>query len=228
MTGAVGQHRVVGTQSLRIEEVSKTVGTVEILRPTSFEVLGGRATALVGPNGSGKTTLLRIVLGRDAPTTGAVWLSNDARASEPGIASLTDAAPLYRDLTIREHLELVQASWGGTARAGEFLPVVERFQAGGILEQFPGELSSGERQLVGLVCTLYRPAALIVLDEPEQRLDEARRVALAEALRERAAAGAGILIATHDAGLRLAVADEVVDLGPRHLESSDLIADDLP
>ncbi|AMM18999.1 hypothetical protein AX769_01140 [Frondihabitans sp. PAMC 28766] len=81
--------------------MSKTVGTVEILRPTSFEVRGGSATALVGPNGSGKTTLLRMVLGRDDPTTGTVWLSDEARASEPGIASLTDAAPLYRDLTVR-------------------------------------------------------------------------------------------------------------------------------
>ncbi|AMM18998.1 hypothetical protein AX769_01135 [Frondihabitans sp. PAMC 28766] len=78
------------------------------------------------------------------------------------------------------------------------------------------------------MCTLYRPAALIVLDEPEQRLDEARRVALAEALRERAAAGAGILIATHDAGLRLAVADAVVDLRSGHLESGEPTAGDLP
>ena len=221
-------HPTSPTPILGVEGVSKVVGTVEILRSTSFEVRGGSVTALVGPNGSGKTTLLRIVLGRDEPTTGAVWLSAEARASEPGIASLTDAAPLYRDLTVREHLQLVQASWGGEARAGDFLPVVERFRAERILEQFPAELSSGERQLVGLVCALYRPAALIVLDEPEQRLDAGRRAALAGALADRVAAGAGVLLATHDASLRRAVADDVVDLTPSDLTSSDRPTGRLP
>jgi ABC-type sulfate/molybdate transport systems ATPase subunit len=91
---------------------------------------------------------------------------------------------------------------------------LDTFGLGALGERFPHELSSGQGQLFRLALTWFRPARLLLLDEPEQRLDTDRRRMVGELVLGRRAAGTTVLMACHDPALTATVADVVVDVGP--------------
>lgn len=196
---------------MRVRDVSRTVSGLDILARTSMSVHAGTCTVLQGENGSGKTTLLRIILGLDAPTTGSVNLVPGA-LERRDIAHVIQPPPFFENLTVLEHLLFVRASWGLPPGAEAPLALLRAFDAERLARHFPDELSSGEQQVVALCLGLARPARLLVLDEPEQRLDTGRRRALAEILRSRTADGLAVLMASHAPDLVEAAADRVIDL----------------
>jgi ABC-type multidrug transport system ATPase subunit len=193
--------------------VSRTVGGLRILAPVSLEARPGACVVLRGPNGSGKTTLLRLLLGLDRPTSGAVRIA-DPSLTRRDIAGVLGMPPFFENLTVLEHLLFVRASWGLPPGSVEPLALLRAFDAERLARHFPDELSSGERQIVALSLGLARPARILVLDEPEQRLDQERRAALAGLLRTRLAAGTAVVMATHAPDLADAVADRVITLDP--------------
>lgn len=196
---------------LDVERVGRTVSGLRILEETSFTVRAGQCTVLRGENGAGKTTLLRILLGLDVPTTGRIRMR--AGVLEPrDISAAIQAPPFFENLTVLEHLFFVRASWGLPGGSEAPLALLRAFDAERLGVHFPDELSSGERQIVTLCLALARPAKLVVLDEPEQRLDTSRRAALAALLRGRLEDGQGVVMATHAPDLLEAVGGEVVDL----------------
>ncbi|GAA1972443.1 ABC transporter ATP-binding protein [Isoptericola halotolerans] len=214
-----------GDPVVEVREATRTHGSVEILGPTSLTLHAGEAAAVVGANGSGKSTLLRLVAGTDEPTSGTVRTLGlpAARARlrrREGVTLLLGGLPTYRDLTVAEHLQLISSAWAGRHRTASVAETLAEAELGRVRDQFPSELSSGEGQLFALAATLYRPASLVLLDEPEQRLD-ARWRAVARRLVARALDdGRTVLVATHDSGLRddVAARGQVVELtapGPR-------------
>ncbi|GAA1712190.1 ABC transporter ATP-binding protein [Isoptericola hypogeus] len=187
--------------------VSRTHGTVEVLAPTSLSLAPGEVAVVVGPNGSGKSTLLRLVAGRDVPTSGTVRVlglpAREARRRRrEDVALLLGGPSAYPDLTVAEHLRLVASAWAGRHPGPSVDEALGAAELTRVRDQLPGELSSGEAQMFALATTLYRPAQLVLLDEPEQRLD-ARWRAVARRLIGRAAdAGRALVVATHDPDLR--------------------------
>jgi ABC-2 type transport system ATP-binding protein len=178
----------------------------------------GQCVAVLGANGSGKSTLLRIAAGRDVPTTGRVIycghaLTEDDIVVRTEIAVVGDMVSAYPDLTVREHLLLVAVAHGAGGGAGDLadraLAECRLGDHGGAL---PGSLSSGQLQALHLAAVLVRPRRLMILDEPEQRLDPAARRWLADLLRTEKRAGAAVLMATHHTELAASVADHVVVL----------------
>jgi ABC-type multidrug transport system ATPase subunit len=198
------------------DSLGKEIAGEPLLEPVSFTVGAGECVAVEGPTGSGKTTLLRLILGRDAPTTGSLTYGGPlARRRHIHIGSALGAPGFYEDLTIEEHLTLLTVSWGGEAVAGRFAPVLEALRLTRILHRFPSELSSGERQAAGITFALVQPASLLVLDEPEQRLDAERTRALGSLLARRRESGTAIVMASHDAGLVAATAGATLTLADR-------------
>lgn len=196
-----------------VRDVSRQVAGKTLLSPVSFTIEAGSCVALEGRNGSGKTTLLRILLGRDAPSGGAVWFDDDLVARR-GIAAVMQSPPFFENLTVLEHLEFVQASWGVTPKSEEEAPsgLLRTLSIDRIANSFPDELSSGERQLIALCFSLLRPSALLVLDEPEQRLDVERRALVRMILEQRKRDGLSIVMATHDPEFIAELADTTVSL----------------
>jgi ABC-2 type transport system ATP-binding protein len=209
----------VPLMDVRAEGVSKVIGPASLLAPVSVSAPTGSCLVLRGPNGSGKTTLLRILIGALPATTGTAHVGEhvaDERdpAVRAAVAALVGAPATYRDLTLRDHLVLLDATWGGDADTCD-----ERVAAsladvgiGGLEGRFPHELSSGQTQLFRLALTLFRPSEVLVLDEPEQRLDTEKRALVADLVRARRDAGTTVVLACHDPAITGRVADRVVDL----------------
>lgn len=202
---------------LRLRGVSRTYGQRRALEPLDLDVPAGQCTALFGHNGSGKSTLLRIAAGRDTPTTGKVLFaghpfSEDDPEVRARVAVVGDTAACYPDLTVREHLELVAVAHA-VADADEWIDqVLADRRLADHAHALPGALSSGQMQSLLLAAALVRPRDLLVLDEPEQRLDPDARRRLAELLVAEKQSGVAVLLATHQAELAETVADHMVAL----------------
>ncbi len=197
------------------------IGPVPLLAPVSLTVETGECAVVRGVNGSGKTTLLRILAGLIEPTTGTATIDGEPvdernAATRAGVAALLGAPTAYRDLTLADHLTLIDASWGRDPDTGDERvdAGLDLFEIGHLESRFPHELSSGQGQLFRLALTFFRPSRLLILDEPEQRLDTDKRALLARLIRERSTAGTTVVMASHDPTLTEAVGDQVIHLVP--------------
>ena len=203
---------------LVLSGVSRSYGPLQALKPVDLTVSAGRCVAFLGVNGSGKSTLLRIAAGRDTPTTGTVSydgrpLREDALVARSEIAVVGDARSAYPDLTVREHLLMVAVAHGGGRRAADLADsALAECRLADHAGSLPGWLSSGQQQALQLASVLVRPRRLLILDEPEQRLDPGARRWLAEVLIAEKSRGVALLLATHHIELAQAVADEAIVL----------------
>lgn len=203
---------------LQLSGVSRSYGPLQALKPVDLSVAVGQCIALLGVNGSGKSTLLRIASGRDTPSSGRAFycglpLREDALVARAEIAVVSDASSAYPDLTVREHLLLVAVAHGAGKRApGLVDDALAECRLTDHAAALPWSLSSGQRQALQLAAFMVRPRKLLILDEPEQRLDPGARRWLAELLASEKARGTAVLLATHHVELAEAVADQVIVL----------------
>lgn len=203
---------------LELTGVSRSYGDRVALAPIDLAVTAGQCVAVLGVNGSGKSTLLRIAAGRDRPSSGQVRyggrpMTEDDLVARTEIAVVGDLASAYPDLTVREHLQLVAVAHGaGVTAPAQVDRALRECRLDDHGDALPGSLSSGQLQALQLATVLVRPRRLLVLDEPEQRLDPGARRWLAGLLAAEKTAGAALLLATHHTELAAAVADHAIVL----------------
>jgi ABC-2 type transport system ATP-binding protein len=209
------------TGEVRAEGVGKTIDETTLLLPTDVSADPGECIVLRGPNGSGKTTLLRIIGGLLVPSTGTATIGGREaderdRAVRAAVAALLGAPTTYRDLTLVDHLVLIDSTWGGDPATSDdrSLALLDRLGIAHLDDRFPHELSSGQEQLFRLALTFSRPASVVLLDEPEQRLDTTKRQVVADLIRERTSDGTTVVMACHDPELTARLASRIVDVVP--------------
>lgn len=209
-----------GPHLLEARGVTRRIDDQVLLAPTELTVTSGECVAILGQNGAGKTTLLRILTGKLLPSKGKVTYCGHAIDERDGfirrnIASLIGVPSLYPDLTVGEQLALINATWGVSSAASEVLitETLEEFGIASLRARFAHELSSGQTQMFHLAATIIRPCRLLVLDEPEQRLDPNRKELLAAAVLRAKSKGVAVVLTSHDAALSTQLTDSTVDLG---------------
>lgn len=203
-----------------VDAVSVTTNGTLMLPPTTFQAGPGQIVALCGENGSGKTTLLRTLAGRISPSSGTAQVSGqpvNERNSEfrRRVAAMIGLPPMASDMTVLDHVALVSSTWEANPGDVEVSTrrTLARFGLTELGARYPHELSSGQTQLFGLALVFVRPFDVLILDEPEQRLDPSRVEILAQAMLERRASGATIVAATHSNSLAARTADLTITLG---------------
>jgi ABC-2 type transport system ATP-binding protein len=203
---------------LKVTNLSKSYGPSVIVENFSLEVREGEAVALTGRNGAGKSTVLRCLVGADRPTEGTVEVLGE-RVSESNVdirrnvATVIDDLDFFPDLSVVEHLDLLARAHGlddADALVDEVLEEVQLVPQSG---QLPGTLSSGQRRRLALATAMVRPRKLLVLDEPEQRLDVEGIRWLGERLRAEKERGLAIVLASHEPSLVEALGCRIVQLG---------------
>lgn len=214
-----------GPPVLAIRGLCKTYGDVVALEGVDLEVAPRECVALIGHNGSGKTTTMRLAAGQLEPTAGSVTVHGidvhhaaDAHRTRAALAFVPDSPLLYDDLTVGEHLELVGLAHGVgdglDKRIADLLDALDLTARRGFV---PTQLSRGMRQKTQLACTLVRPFDVLLLDEPVVGLDPPSQATLRELLAEVKAAGAAVVLTTHQLAFSEGLADRAVVLHDGHV-----------
>src|SRR4051794_16737325 len=203
---------------LTVKRLSRSFGPHLVLDEVTLSLRAGQIGAVVGPNGAGKTTLLRCVAGAIRPDSGEVrLLGQPVDEADPGtraaIASVLDDVDFFPDLSVAEHLELMAYTHATPDPVTVVEEMILALGLDGARDQVPPTLSSGQRRRLALASCFVRPRRLLVLDEPEQRLDARGRQWLAEQLVREKKDGAAVLMASHDAELVDATADIRLAIG---------------
>lgn len=193
---------------------------VQALRGVTLALSPGELVAVVGPSGSGKSTLLACLGGLDEPDGGTVRVAGQRITSQPEpararlralhIGFVYQDRNLFAHLTVQQNIELTQriADRAGPSHPGVLLAslgMTERARA------YPDELSGGELVRAGVAVALANDPGIVLADEPTGELDTASEAAVLANLRDRAATGTAILIASHSPTVA-AAADRVITL----------------
>ncbi len=187
--------------ALSTHQLTKDYGDRPALLPLDLEVPQGQHVALVGHNGSGKTTLLRMAAGILDSTDGEAFISGHLAGTQKArtaLSWLSDTPTFYDDLSLWEHLEYVGRLHGVTDWADKAETLLGRLQLSARRDDIPTTFSRGLRQKAAIAIAMVRPFDVMLVDEPFVGLDQAGKNTLLELLDEAAAAGATLLVATHE------------------------------
>jgi putative ABC transport system ATP-binding protein len=205
-----------GETVLELDEVTKVYGEeppVSALQGVSFSVRRGELVAIVGPSGSGKSTLLHVIGTLEQPSSGVVRISevDAARLTDREVSRLRarEIGFVFQQFFLAEHATVRENVADGLLYAG--ISAAERSRRAdealdrvGLAERAtfkPTKLSGGERQRVAIARALIGRPAIVLADEPTGNLDSTTGASIMELIRELNAAGATILMITHDAAL---------------------------
>jgi ABC-2 type transport system ATP-binding protein len=197
---------------IRFEGAVKRYGDKTALSDLSLEIPAGALFALVGPNGAGKTTAIGLLTGLLEPTAGRTLLAGidvarDPVAAKARLGFVPDRPYLWPKWTPRETLRFVGAVFGqrGPALEARIDAELAAFDLTEVSSQRNETLSHGTRQRVALAQAFLHDPEVVVLDEPMVGLDPLAQRRLTERLTAHAAAGAAVLLTTH----QLALAEEI-------------------
>ncbi|MEO5326442.1 ATP-binding cassette domain-containing protein [Mesorhizobium sp. CC13] len=211
--------------SLKIENVKKSFGPVDVLKGIDLDVKDGEFVVFVGPSGCGKSTLLRIIAGLEDATSGDLLIDGQRVNATPpakrGIAMVFQTYALYPHLTVRDNMGLGLKQAG--APAAEIDKRISASSAMLSLEPYlkrrPAELSGGQRQRVAIGRALVREPKLFLFDEPLSNLDAALRVnTRLEIAQLHNRLKSTMIYVTHDQVEAMTLADRIVVLNAGRVE----------
>lgn len=210
---------------VQLNQISKTFGSVEIMRDLNLHVPAGSFTVLVGPSGCGKSTLLRMISGLEKPTGGTIRIGErDVTTTEPserGISMVFQSYALFPHMTVAENIGFGMrlAKVPVAERKARVAEVARTLHLETYLDRKPGALSGGQRQRVAIGRSIVRQPQVFLFDEPLSNLDAAlrnqMRVELA-ALHDRLSAT--MIYVTHDQVEAMTLADQIVVMNAGRIE----------
>ncbi|HEX7815566.1 ABC transporter ATP-binding protein [Dyella sp.] len=207
------------TVVLQLDTISRHRAGRATVSDLSLTVESGQVLGLLGINGAGKSTTLSMIAGALRPDKGRIVLAGEDFLEQPELARrvigwLPERAPLWHELTVKEHLEAharLRGLAGATLRQARDR-TLERLELGSLGRRIAGVLSQGQRQRLGLACALIHQPPLLVLDEPGNALDPVQVAALRTLIRELASQGTAVILSTHLLTEVTAVCDRVAIL----------------
>ena len=201
---------------MSVHELSVGYGSTPVLDRVDLRLAAGSVLCVTGENDVGKSTLLRCVTGLIEPDGGTVMVFGERPDCSARywrrVAATVENPSWYSGLTVREHVELVRLANGADPADGRIEEVFAALGLTHLADSAPDSLSSGQRQRLLLSIVLARPSRLLVLDEPEQRLDTTVKDIVAGHLRAYAESGGSVLMASHDPIFIAAMGGEVLAL----------------
>jgi ABC-2 type transport system ATP-binding protein len=187
---------------IHVQDFYKTYERTPAVRGLTFRVEPGQILGLIGPNGAGKTTTMRAISGMIAPNSGRLVVAgydvvSDPVAAKQQLAYVPDDPQLFWDLTVEQHLAFTAAAYGVSFPEEPAAALLERFELAGKRRTPARDLSRGMRQKLAICCAYLHDPSALLLDEPLTGLDPLGIRVLKESLRERAAAGAAVIVSSH-------------------------------
>lgn len=211
------------SEAIRIEDLHKSFGATRVLQGIDLTVEDHEVVCLIGASGSGKSTMLRCINLLEPIDAGRIVIEGqeitapgvDVNRIRRGIGIVFQSFNLFPHMTVLDNVTLaptrvLQLSRGEARdRAIELL---ERFGLAGRSDEYPDRLSGGQQQRVAIVRALAMDPDVLLLDEVTSALDPVLVAEVLDAIRELAAGGMTMVIATHEMGFARDVAQSVAFL----------------
>ena len=218
MSGQQGNPEV--GSMLRMEGVHKSFGKLEVLRGIDLDVGEHEVVCLIGASGSGKSTLLRCVNLLEPIQAGRIWVGGveitarnvDVTALRRRIGIVFQSFNLFPRLSVLENVTLAPRKALGQSRReseAQATALLERFGLADKRDEYPDRLSGGQQQRVAIVRALAMQPELLLLDEVTSALDPELVSEVLDVIRELAAGGMTMVIATHEMGFARDIASRV-------------------
>jgi branched-chain amino acid transport system ATP-binding protein len=208
--------------TLRASSVLRSFEGVRALQEVTLELLRHEVVGLIGPNGAGKSTLVNVLTGFDSPSSGSVELAGRGitrwsahRRARAGLARTFQHSRSFRDLTVRENVEVAALGVGaGTRRARRRADELLDLLGLQAHERAPaGVLAHGDERRLGVARALATRPRFVLMDEPAAGLPEADVPDFASVVRSvRDDHEAGVLLIDHNMALVMSVCDRIVVL----------------
>ena len=208
------------TAFLEINDVHKRYGSVEVLRGTNLRVEEHQVVCLIGPSGCGKSTLLRCINGLEEISGGEIRIDGD-RVTGPGVdlnALRRDVGIVFQSFNLFPHMSVLEnitlapiqvlklRKDEAEARA---MPLLKRIGLDHKARAYPDQLSGGQQQRVAIVRALAMEPRVMLLDEITSALDPELVSEVLNIVRDLAAEGMTMLLATHEMGFAREVSSKV-------------------
>ena len=216
---------------IKIENVSKWYGPVQVLRDCSVNIGKGDVAVVCGPSGSGKSTLIKTVNGLEPVQKGRITVDGTEVTSPmtnlPRLRSRVGMVfqhfELFPHLNVTENLTLAQVKVLGRSQdeaRARGLKMLDRVGLMAHKDKFPGQLSGGQQQRVAIARALSMDPVVMLFDEPTSALDPEMVGEVLDVMVKLAAEGMTMMVVTHEMGFARKVASRVIfiDVGGRILE----------
>lgn len=200
---------------IEVQDLTKTFGRTVAVDRLSFQVRPGEVTGFLGPNGSGKSTTMRVILGIDAPTSGAARVNGrryaELRHPLHHVGALLDATAVHPGRTALNHLRCIGRS--NHIPAKRAAAELQRVGLAGVAGQRVGGFSLGMLQRLGIAAALLGDPQVLLFDEPINGLDAHGVRWVRQLVRGLAAEGRTLLLSSHLMSEMQLTADRVLIIG---------------
>jgi ABC-type polar amino acid transport system ATPase subunit len=229
--------------AIEVERLSKSFGTVEVLKSVDFAVRSGEKLCLVGPSGSGKTTLLRCLNLLEIPTSGVLrargavvgqWPSTQPLRGRALAQFRSKTGMVFQHFDLFAHMTALDNTMLGPRRSLNLSAAEARERGMDALAEvglsafarsYPHQLSGGQQQRVAIARALAMKPEVLLFDEPTSALDPelvGEVLAVMEALADK---GTTMVVVTHELRFAQAVADRLIVMDAGRIIESGKPAD---
>jgi len=200
------------------KEFQKDSGAILVLEDITFEILSNEFVCLVGPSGCGKSTLLRIIAGLEQQTSGCVEFASSVEGNPQNCAMVFQDHGLFPWMTVVQNI-VFGLEFKGLSRGDKLSrahAIIERIGLSGFESYYPGQLSGGMRQRVGIARAFLSDADILLMDEPFGSLDAQTRLLMqAELLDLWKERQKTVIYITHDIEEAILLGDRVLIMNQR-------------
>jgi polar amino acid transport system ATP-binding protein len=211
---------VASAEALRIEGLRKSFGPLEVLRGIDLTVAEHEVVCLIGASGSGKSTLLRCINLLEDIDAGRIWIEGeeitalrvDVNRIRRHIGIVFQAFNLFPHMSVLANVTLAPRKALGLSRdeaESRAMELLTRFGLADKAHEYPDRLSGGQQQRAAIVRAMAMRPQILLLDEITAALDPELVAEVLDVIRELAASGMTLVLATHEMGFARDVADRI-------------------
>lgn len=213
---------------VRLENVSKSFGDVEVIKNFSLDIYEGEFLTLLGPSGCGKTTVLRMISGLETVTKGKVYIDSvdvtNVDATKREVNTIFQNLALFPKMTVEENISfgLRMKNTPRDEIRKRVSNVIKLVKLNGLEGRFPGELSGGQQQRVAIARGIVMNPKVLLLDESLCSLDLKLKKSMQVELKKiQKKLGITFIYVTHAQDEALSMSDRIVVINKGRIEQND-------
>jgi polar amino acid transport system ATP-binding protein len=198
---------------IRINHITKSYNSVRALDDVTLNIWRNEVVSIIGYSGSGKSTLIRCIAGLESFESGSIVTRAGTEKRHGAIGMVFNKSNLFPHLTILQNLVLAPTKVLGVSKEeaeDEAIKILDKVGIWSLKDEYPGNLSSGQRQRAAIARALMMKPEILLLDEPTSSLDPVSTAEVFNVLSELKNNEMTIVLVTHNIDFARSISDRIV------------------